>query len=175
MDCRGRLVALAMTAARHCERRTFYLSLRRSGADEAIQGGALCGMDWRGRLVALAMTPLSVRNGLPRLFRGLKAHREMFLSAVARRERGAFFGGARAAVLEAAARGEIGGSGDISRNAPERMQVRTPVRNGGKERPGVRVHRVRDHGFRRAGFDDAPGVHHGDALRVLSDQPHVVR
>src|SRR5574344_776180 len=98
MDCCGRLVALAMTVPRHRERRTFYLSLRRSGADEAIQGGTVCWMDCRGRLVALAMTSISMQNGLPRLFRGLKAHREMVLSAVARRERGAFFGGARAEI-----------------------------------------------------------------------------
>ena len=90
-----------------------------------------------GDRVALAMTDnrhamITPKNELPRLFRRIKAHREMFVCALARRKRGTFFRGARAAVFEAAARGEIGGSGDIPRNAPEHVQVRATVRNGGK-------------------------------------------
>jgi len=80
-----------------------------------------------------------------------------------------------AARREAAARGQGGKVGRRAGNGVDALSAQLAAHDRGEETGGVGMARVLDDVARGAGFHDAAGVHHRDAVGHLARDADVVR
>ena len=82
---------------------------------------------------------------------------------------------ARAARVEDAARGRVGGARDVALEPDALALLAVDRRHGREQRLGVRVVRPAEHGFRGAELHQPAEVEHRDAVGEVADDAEVVR